>query len=436
MQKRERILFFSAIGAVAVGVAYILFFNVLITPAAENQKEAYAVEVEIVKHEAAIDAGKTYAARLHEWAAATFGPDEAQAIENARAHLVNMLNTAQLGGAKATMQPASGGSVSKVGDKEVGWFVKTSGSVAQVTHLLYLLQNDPYLHRVENLSWMPISKTTDVQFSFRYVTVVLGPAGVGDEKEARQYFVGLIEKHGLSHPQKLVIQPVTEEKPAATGRMRWDVGVEGPEARLETFMARLQRDPYLRLAADPVEADAAAPNEGRIEFQVAAHATRYNAVELAAKPADQARGQYALISERDLFRPYIKKPPPPPQPQEVAAAPVNRPAQLKVVGLPTWKGKPTVVVRDAAAGATQTYAVGDKLIGGEIVMVDYRPLPDPRKPQLLSSSRVIVRLGREHWAIEIGGTLADKRKLQGTQLPEELNDTAQEIVTQEAPDAP
>ena len=36
--------------------------------------------------------------------------------------------------------------------------------------------------------------------------------------------------------------------------------------------------------------------------------------------------------------------------------------------------------------------------GGEIVMVDYRPLPLPKKPLIISNSRVIVRVGTDYWA--------------------------------------
>jgi len=47
-------------------------------------------------------------------------------------------------------------------------------------------------------------------------------------------------------------------------------------------------------------------------------------------------------------------------------------------------------------------------------------MPFPKKPALLSQSRVILAIGEEFWAIERGNTLADKHKLVTEQLPEKL----------------
>ena len=53
-------------------------------------------------------------------------------------------------------------------------------------------------------------------------------------------------------------------------------------------------------------------------------------------------------------------------------------------------------------------------------MIDYRKMPFPKKPALLSQSRVILAIGEEYWAIERGNTLADKHKLAPEQLPANL----------------
>ena len=67
-----------------------------------------------------------------------------------------------------------------------------------------------------------------------------------------------------------------------------------------------------------------------------------------------------------------------------------------------------------------SYKPGDELAGGKIVMIDYRKMPFPKKPALLSQSRVILIIGEDYWAIERGNTLADKHKLVPEQLPENL----------------
>jgi hypothetical protein len=72
---------------------------------------------------------------------------------------------------------------------------------------------------------------------------------------------------------------------------------------------------------------------------------------------------------------------------------------------------PTVV------GLSSSYKVGDTIAGGVIVQVDYRPMPTPGRENILSGSRVILRIGNEYWAIERGGTFAQRHKLKPEQLP-------------------
>lgn len=348
-QQREKILFFIAVGVMALGMACILYFKMLVEPARELRRQAAATQQEIGDLELQVERGATYRARLSQWAAASFASDDLRASELARAHLVQLLNRARLNTASVTLTPVTGRSLK--GAREIGWMVKARGPLDRVIDFLYLLQSDPRLHKLENISWLPVPKSGDVELSLKYAT--------------------------------LVLESSAGEKPA-------EVAAETPGG------------------PDPL--------------------------------AGPARRQYALISQRDVFRPYIKRPPPPPAPQQTPATPIDRQTLLKVVGLPTWDGTPAVVVRDSQANATRTYKVGQQLIGGQIVMVDYRPLPRSDKPYLDSPSRVIVRIGGEHWAVELGQTLAEKRKLAATQVPaelaNELQTTEAKPVTQEDSDAP
>jgi hypothetical protein len=45
----------------------------------------------------------------------------------------------------------------------------------------------------------------------------------------------------------------------------------------------------------------------------------------------------------------------------------------------------------------------------------------PGKEPLQSYSRVILRIGKDYWAIERGNTLAEKRKLAAADLPAGLS---------------
>ena len=145
------------------------------------------------------------------------------------------------------------------------------------------------------------------------------------------------------------------------------------------------------------------------------------------------RRDYAVITERDLFRPYIKRRPEPPRritssppPRRVTQPEPPPPDSFSVVGLPRWPTGEEVYVRNNRSGETRVYRVGDSLLQGEIVMVDYRLLSKPDDPELLSTSRVIVKIGEDYWAVDLGQTLRKKRRLEGEVLPPRLRDKKNE----------
>ncbi len=137
----------------------------------------------------------------------------------------------------------------------------------------------------------------------------------------------------------------------------------------------------------------------------------------------EERPLFAAITKRAFFLPYQKKPPPPPAPPKPTSPSVPPPPgqeTYKIVSLSQWQGQPEIMVLDSNRNKTTSYKLGDDLAGGKIVMIDYRKMPFPQKPALLSQSRVILNIGEEYWAIERGKTLADKHKLAPEQLPANL----------------
>jgi hypothetical protein len=149
--------------------------------------------------------------------------------------------------------------------------------------------------------------------------------------------------------------------------------------------------------------------------------------------ASQERERFAPIVARDVFRPYMKPPPAPPpkpkpkpgprhQPQPSPPPPPPEPPRPspRLVGLPAWSGRPTLMLRDPEDGAIRRYEIGQRLAGGLIVGVDYRKLPNPLEPQMLSPSRAILRFGPDLWAVELGHTLEQRRRLSPGELPEPL----------------
>ena len=129
------------------------------------------------------------------------------------------------------------------------------------------------------------------------------------------------------------------------------------------------------------------------------------------------RRSYDAIVQRDLLRPYIPKPPPPASATAPADAGLDR---LTVVSLSDWSGTPEVHVSDAGSQKILRLRKGDALAGGEVVMIDYRTLPMPGKPGIVSYSRVILKIGNAYWAVEHGQTLAAKYQLAPEQIPSHL----------------
>jgi len=172
--------------------------------------------------------------------------------------------------------------------------------------------------------------------------------------------------------------------------------------------------------------------EVRIDFQflsLIVGPTKYAKQEPLKARAVQAetlgsehRTRFTAITQRAFFLPYQKKPAPPPTPTATppSAPTPPGPETYKIVSLSEWKGQQEIMVLDSNQNKTASYKPGDELAGGKIVMIDYRKMPFPKKPALLSQSRVILIIGEDYWAIERGNTLADKHKLVPEQLPENL----------------
>jgi hypothetical protein len=63
---------------------------------------------------------------------------------------------------------------------EVGWSVQGQGKLGQVINLLFLLQESPYVHRIESLTIHGGDAPSQVRVGFRYLTLVIQPAPVVD----------------------------------------------------------------------------------------------------------------------------------------------------------------------------------------------------------------------------------------------------------------
>jgi hypothetical protein len=142
------------------------------------------------------------------------------------------------------------------------------------------------------------------------------------------------------------------------------------------------------------------------------------------------RAKYDVIARRHIFLPYVQlvrapelppRPPEPAPPEPVPPEPVGpRHDQLVVTGLPAFGMKREVHVAMPGQDIEKPLKVGDRLPVGQIAMVDYRLLPMPGKPKIMSTGRVILKIGRNYWAVELGQTLGERRILRAKDLPDQL----------------
>jgi len=255
---------------------------------------------------------------------------------------------------------------------------------------------------------------------------------------------GLVARAGLE--SNFSMQPVRGKRARGAYReIGRTVRVRGKMEQIVDFLYLLRKEPHLHRLDSLVITPQPKTNE--VDVQV-----RYMALVLedtAAKETDrlpttrptdlesEERALYAAIPNRDLFRPYIQRQytppprptptpprptpprptPPRPGPKPPAPKPVVDPGRFRIVGLPEVGQRSEVLVSDKSTGQLRKYERGAELGGGVIAMVDYRPLPSPKNPKLLSPSRVILQVGPDYWAIELGQTLTEKRRLKSDQLP-------------------
>jgi hypothetical protein len=324
LKAREKILLGIVAGIVGLFVLVLGARSFLVAPLKKIDKQTAALrdKLEKIKTERrAAFAAEDIVQRL---APRTFAEQLDQASAKSGEVLTKEILSAGLREADFSRLPV--GPRRLRGAQEIGWSVQGQGKLSDVLNLAFLLQELPYLHRIENLSVSSGEAPGHVRVSFRFLTLVLDPAPIVDA-------TNLVAKVNLESPERHLLDGIVA---------------------------------------------------------------------------------------RDLLRPYIKRAVDKSADPEKSTAPAG-PANLRVVSLSEWMGKPEVHVRDLVNEKTIHYQPGDKLGDGTIIMVDYRPRPLPGHEGLTSSSRLILKVGSEFWAVERGQTLAEKYRLTPEELPEELS---------------
>jgi hypothetical protein len=277
----------------------------------------------------------------------------------------------------------------------------------------------------------------------------------------RTHLVTLIQRSGLGSSE-LSLKPFNgTPEPGVYREIGWFMRARGKLDRVVNLLYLISEDAYIHriesLIVSPVARSLDVDVQARYSTLVllrpaaiAAEAMETNKVTGALEKVQldgPSRQRYDVIAERDLFRPYVKRRERPVTgtPGEVASGrPSEQPSQLppsapewarlRVVGLPSWGDREDIFLSDGVTSRVYRYNPGDELAGGTIVMVDYRLMPMPGKPDVLSGSRVILRIGPDVWVVELGQTLAEKRVMRHNELPPELRVQAP-AAPQPAPEA-
>ena len=341
MNKREKILAVVTAGIICVIVLYTLVNSLFLAPAGALDEAIRKTEESLDTLDQTRESMERNTTHLKALAARTFGKDDDEVRATTFGYLMAALDRS---GLTSEGKGVNAGNTKSSGDlREIAWHVVKGGKMEHILNLLYMLEEDPVLHRIENLAISPRENNGPFRVEFDYVALSLA------SKKGPQF-------------------PTT--RPADT--------------------------------------------------------------KLAVNMKSDQRKLYNVIPERDIFRRYIKRVEPPKPAVVVRSKPEPRkdppkpPAAAKpkyrICALPTFRGAPEVWVVNEIdkTGAVHKYKEGEKLMGWEIVMVDYRMLPDPDKPELLSPARVIVRIDLDYWAIEGNQYVTAKRILEGANLPPEL----------------
>jgi hypothetical protein len=123
----------------------------------------------------------------------TFGDTIDQASATSGEILTKRILESGLEESEFTRTPASPRKLK--GANEIGWIVQGEGPLTNIVNLLFLLENSPYLHRVENVSVTTGDGVGRVKTRFRFLTLVLDPAPEAQRK-------ALADKFALESPER------------------------------------------------------------------------------------------------------------------------------------------------------------------------------------------------------------------------------------------
>jgi len=299
------------------------------------------------------------------------------------------------------------------------------------------------------------SKSRDTLQTYAGLTLGTDASKVGAQTRAR--LTAMIDKVGLTNVSGTGSVPLTYISPKSVSSgggvvgqsLGWKISAKGRLDQVMDFLCYLDAEPYVhkidRLTIRPNGPDVQIDLDFMTLVMAPVKDASFRPVETmpaTTQPTldlQEHRASYAVIAARDVLRPYMQRipppppPPPPPDPPKEGdppppppppPPPANPEERMRVADLTIYNGQEEVAVYDTAtSNRVSRLKVGDALAGGTIVCIDRRPLPMRNNPNLQSPGRVIVLIGEEFFAIEVGTVVAWKYRMSNELLPEGLRKT-------------
>ena len=166
-----------AIGIAATGLlVFIVVKGLFVKPLREVDKKISAAKAKLDTIRSEKKAYEASNASLKKIAPLCFAEKIDQASARSGEILTQIIIKSGLQESDFTRLPS--GPKKMRGANEIGWSVQGEGRMAQVINLMFLLQNSPYLHRIEGLSISPAEVPGRIKVRFRFLTLVIesGPS--------------------------------------------------------------------------------------------------------------------------------------------------------------------------------------------------------------------------------------------------------------------
>ena len=174
MNQREKILGSITGGAAVLLLGFLLVSKLFIGPV--NDLDIQIRDAESKKEDLKTENAreKSYLDQLREINSKAVAFEEPRVSELLRARLVDLLRPSNLSSDNLSLKPITGTRAAGY-YKEIGWFVHVRGRLEQLVNFLYLLSNEPYLHKLDSIVVSPITRSAELELQLKYTTLVLDP---------------------------------------------------------------------------------------------------------------------------------------------------------------------------------------------------------------------------------------------------------------------